>query len=258
MNFYNFLEDIKSGYIHSGGEVCSLTPKEKEEVINAVPFVFVPEGGEKVVGDVPLTEPLDLPFKSCFFEMLGRPISASTEDGKTISIMGIYINEVSPKEYEYMALLKTPGDENTYTSVAKVYHKEVQDHFFRIVTLLLERMSSEEVGFCNPRKSVKFKFQGQKIQKRIEKIVYVAPKKKIHLAQNSSSKEIDWSHQWAVRGHWRVVERVGKDRDGLPISGYTWIRPHVKGPENAPFVSKTRVVISASSLGISPKIPVQN
>jgi hypothetical protein len=43
-------------------------------------------------------------------------------------------------------------------------------------------------------------------------------------------RDVDWSHQWEIRGHWRVCETIGKDRDGIyQVEGYTWVKNHIKG-----------------------------
>jgi len=46
-----------------------------------------------------------------------------------------------------------------------------------------------------------------------------------------NSKGIEYSHQWLVTGHWR----------SLPSNKYTWVRPHIKGPEDKPLLLKKKV-----------------
>lgn len=46
------------------------------------------------------------------------------------------------------------------------------------------------------------------------------------LPRNGPSTVVDWQHQWLVRGHWR---RIATDKT-------TWVRPHVKGPEDKPML----------------------
>jgi hypothetical protein len=50
------------------------------------------------------------------------------------------------------------------------------------------------------------------------------------------SGDVDYSHRWVVRGHWRHY----RDDNGN-VTKRTWIRPHVKGPEDKPLVVKQRV-----------------
>lgn len=50
--------------------------------------------------------------------------------------------------------------------------------------------------------------------------------------------EVEWTHRWLVKGHWRKQwYGTGEDRYQRVI----WIHPHVKGPENAPFLVRERV-----------------
>jgi len=55
---------------------------------------------------------------------------------------------------------------------------------------------------------------------------------------------IDWSHRWEVRGHWRRVHGIGKDRTGAyVVTGFTWVKNFTKGPHDKPLVIKTRVAL---------------
>lgn len=52
--------------------------------------------------------------------------------------------------------------------------------------------------------------------------------------------KIDWKHSWSVVGHWRAVERIGKNRHGEYCEiGRTWVNPCLKG--NGDFIKKTRM-----------------
>jgi hypothetical protein len=55
--------------------------------------------------------------------------------------------------------------------------------------------------------------------------------------------KIDFSHRWEVRGHWRRVAGMGKDREGnYEVRGLTWVKDCVKGPEELPIIQKLRWV----------------
>jgi len=51
-----------------------------------------------------------------------------------------------------------------------------------------------------------------------------------------SSGDIEYSHRWGVRGHWRHY----RDDDGN-VTKRTWVRFHVKGPKDKPLIVKQRV-----------------
>lgn len=59
--------------------------------------------------------------------------------------------------------------------------------------------------------------------------------------ETDSKKAVEWSHQWVVRGHWRR-QYYPKRQAHAPV----WIHPHVKGPEDKPFVEAKPVVYSVS------------
>jgi len=48
---------------------------------------------------------------------------------------------------------------------------------------------------------------------------------------------VEWSHRWPVRGHWRA-QWFPKLKRHCQI----WIEPHVKGPQDKPFVAKRRAI----------------
>lgn len=239
MNFYKFLDDAKDGRFHKNGEVMYFTPEVRENFLKTVPFVFLPNDGTAIVSHIDTNHPLDLPFKTCFFEMLERAITVVEEGDHTIKVIGLWINELKPMHYEILALLEAEG----HTSIVFTGDDKLNEHFLKIIKTLLDRLSKDEVGYNNPRKSIKMKINGEKIHHRVDKVVYVSPKRNISAIQGFATKLIDWSHQWSVRGHWREIPgRIGRDREGNPISGNTWVKDHTKGPEDAPLINKTRLV----------------
>lgn len=54
----------------------------------------------------------------------------------------------------------------------------------------------------------------------------------------SGESEVEWQHQWIVRGHWRW-QHVSEghplaEQHGDGFRARVWVRPHVKGPEGKP------------------------
>lgn len=83
-------------------------------------------------------------------------------------------------------------------------------------------------------------------QLKIRNLVHLAPKKSAKLYALESKKDIDWSHRWEVRGHWRKITGIGKNRyDDYCVKGFTWVVPHSKGPEEKDLVKKTRWIGNA-------------
>jgi hypothetical protein len=73
--------------------------------------------------------------------------------------------------------------------------------------------------------------------------VSVIALRKRKAASIEGESQIEWSHRWLVRGHWRqqwVGPRdgeMGVERYQTPI----WIHPHIKGPDNAPLLVRDHV-----------------
>jgi len=91
--------------------------------------------------------------------------------------------------------------------------------------------------------TIKIKRKGMTpLIKRINKVVHIAPKKEIDsVTPVQPGKVIDWSHSWLVRGHWRRIKGIGKDREGnYCINGQTFVVPHQKGTGEV--VKKVRIV----------------
>lgn len=56
-------------------------------------------------------------------------------------------------------------------------------------------------------------------------------------ADDDDTTRAPWSHRWIVRGHWRW-QPCGPGRSDRRL---TWIRPHIKGPDNAPLIEVEQV-----------------
>ena len=71
----------------------------------------------------------------------------------------------------------------------------------------------------------------------------IALRKRKRAESEGPEVEIEWSHRWLVRGHWRQTwvgprnGELGVDRYQVPV----WIHPHVKGPDDAPFLVREHV-----------------
>lgn len=84
-------------------------------------------------------------------------------------------------------------------------------------------------------------------------------KKLVHYEKNeihthTLSSKIDWQCRWDVRGHWRRIRGLGRDQEGSPIMGCTWIKDHIRGPEDKPKLDKIRLIINKEGAGakVSP------
>ena len=57
-------------------------------------------------------------------------------------------------------------------------------------------------------------------------------------ARGDGHTEVEWSHRWLVRGHWRH-QRCKED--GEWTTRLIYIHPHIKGPEDAPLIIRDHV-----------------
>lgn len=101
-------------------------------------------------------------------------------------------------------------------------------------------------GFEEIKEKIKFRrpSTGEKIHHKIKKIIHITArteKAKREIA-SVTGRQIDWSHRWAVRGHWRKVPGIGKNRaEEYEVQGFTWVKDCIKGDKKLPFVKKTRI-----------------
>lgn len=211
------------------------------------PFVFVPKNGDvKEVEELEQAlgfdqREMDAPFRVFSIEMLGDnnyvTIPRSNDEVK-IYTSCILIEEISPKVFCYYSLCEVRSG-GILKQVVLVTNTQGA-----IVEEFLSRLKKEACGIEAIRARVKV---GSGKDKRIvtfRKIIHV--KSKAQLSKDLTSGvgvTINWSHRWSVRGHWRVISGLGKNREGqYCVFGHTWITEHEKGPEDAPLITKTRLV----------------
>lgn len=237
MLMYEHFLKLASKEFKKDGERRKFAPDALEELTNAVPLIFAPKEGKLLVPEYDQTMPLDLPFKTCFFEMLGG-YSIINANGHLLC--GIYVNEVGPREYNILSLYIMPNGEN---EIHYISNPDVVNHYINVIAELLRRLYTEAVGQSNPRIPIKIKSEGIKVKNRIRKVVYITPKKNMESLKASMSREIHWEYKWKVRGHWRSIpKRIGKDRDGNIQMNFTWVTEYIKGPEDAILIEKPRIV----------------
>lgn len=107
----------------------------------------------------------------------------------------------------------------------------------------LSRLHEFESGIERAAIRSKVRVDGVNHHVKIKEIIHIRPKTQSANSEEFESREIDWSHRWEVRGHWRKISGIGKDREGAyKIGGHTWVVPHQKGPDHLPVVRKLRVL----------------
>lgn len=85
------------------------------------------------------------------------------------------------------------------------------------------------------------------VLRRIVRILPKDAKRHSKLEPITMRGVINWSHRWEVRGHWRKVAGLGKDRAGeYVVPHFTWVKEFEKGPLDKQLVVKTRVLTGAT------------
>lgn len=242
--------------------VDSITTTEDEIALkSAIPFVFDKEMMNQPqisADDYDPLKPLDLPFPVCSFEVGIDSINLITKsltglgNANTLLSNGkgvlpcIVIHEIEPNKYNYWFsnIKQNENKEELLISASNILYNpnDSQDTTFRIwiygcLKLLEQTCVTERVN-----EIVKTRKNGKNSFTRIQQVVRVYPKStKKHSISPAYGGRIDYSHRWTVRGHWRTIgEHTGKNREGLLLKGYTWVKNHIKGPENKILIKKTR------------------
>lgn len=253
--------------------------KEVQPIVFTPPENFLPL--EKIEVESPIIEIDAAPFKTFSVEFLhdgnkhDLKTLANTENWYLYCIV---VHEIEPNKFAWMILcaprfyrntrIEIPVEEmqffsldsHTVATLASIIEekdggmgrgpkvtglandfKEINALVNSSIEYLLKRLNTEKCGTESVRHSVKIGTGKNKYHHRIRRIVYVTPKKNQSLA--TGTRDIDWTHRWFTRGHWRDVHGLGKDREGnYCISGKTWVTEHEKGPEDKPLIKKVRMV----------------
>jgi hypothetical protein len=113
-----------------------------------------------------------------------------------------------------------------------------------IVRSFLDRLSNEAAGQEKVTARIKVRSGGNKEIVKIKRLIHIAPKSQ-KASYEKGTREIEWSHRWFSRGHWRELPKgqLGKNRQGLYAElGRTWVTESIKGPERKDLIQKTRLI----------------
>lgn len=261
-NLLSFIEQAKLGFVGSGAERDQVTHESFSEAdwqdfARVQPFVFHDHETIQIPPDKPtyVVEGIDAPFPVFSVECLNTSIAAVShqrhnlpadlsEANRTLDC--IVAIEINPREFDYYALthiLAFDSQHKPLPARTRVFclAREIAEP---LVKALLEKLGRSAVGAETSRTKVKIGVGKTKRHCRINSIIHVK-RKTAKASDGLASRNIDWSHRFSVRGHWRKVDCLGKNRAGVPVvRGFTWVNEHVRGAEHLPFIKKTRLVIN--------------
>lgn len=187
----------------------------------------------------------DLPFEVCSFEMFDRVIVRGVQRSEGTSEIGcLLVEDVALNHKRLWTLFRAEA----LWLVVLVTPEELQSEHSRHNSLIngyLNKLSQFRCGEEVVKERIKIGIGKEKKRVHtIRRIIRVVPKSRSQEGLKPiAGKAISWSHSWEVRGHWRELAGIGKNRDGEYCErGRTWVKEHRKGPENMPVVRKVRYV----------------
>ncbi len=233
INFEKFIQ-VSFKEVFNEGKRSIPTEESLETILTCKPFVFVNTQSMSPIEPHDQSIPLDLPFKTCFFEMDEGFVSNLGPMGL---LKGIYVHEKAPRTYDLLLLILTPQDQYEVHFFNK---PTINDHVLGMISSFLKKIYTQNIGEFSPRTIIKT--GNKKYKYRLKKVIFVKPKNSNYTT--FGHKQINWTHKWQVRGHWRSIpNRFGKDREGNLQKDFTWVSEHTKGPEDAVLIKKTRVIV---------------
>ena len=179
---------------------------------------------------------LDLPFETCWFDFL-------IEETDTIKSIGVHESEIGT--YHFLILSEWSEDKTLGFRDVSLTQEDAEFYFRAkcLVYNLVNRLNSSiyQVGIEKTKLRIRIGRGKDRGLRKIKKLIHIAPKKESLRSPKLLDRTIDWSHQWEVRGHWRKIKLIGKDRRGdYTVKGFTWVVAHAKGAGE--FIRKTRVL----------------
>lgn len=246
-----FLKILEEDGFHTESKHCQI--QKVENVFTEAKVFYLTStamfgGSEQEPRKIGVQEKLSLPFKTCFFECPQgsswniRYLDQTTGEAKGfIRFCGVFVHETSPKIYTLNILAYDEARKDFYVFYPE--EKQLQSLFIGWVEAVCQFLGSAAIGTATDRQSIKVGTGSNKKTLRIGKFFVVGKKSMRDTQPSEIPFSIDWSHRWRVRGHWRnLPNRVGKDREGLPIPNFTWVEDYVKGPEGKDLIEKIRVI----------------
>ncbi len=188
------------------------------------------------------------PFQTCWIQAPDGMCLEMIDQNKMIrKVYAVFLHELEPHFYIFGIVAKTQNESEwrLQTGYINTLLEQHRNHYVWdvVIAFLQPFAQAYSMGTVKTGERVKFKINGEKVIHKIRRVIHIFPKSASARTQAENKYQIDWTHQWAVRGHWRVIKGIGKNRaDEYCIKGFTWVVEHLKGPEDKPFIDKTRII----------------
>jgi hypothetical protein len=206
--------------------------------------------------------PICPPFKCQWIELSynGHEAMAPSikKSGFVMTILGMLVNEVAPNLYDIFTLENHANQQGSINKFAACRNVSGLNpggsHLQMFFAVWMKAINSGSLGIEDGEDVVMLpkengKKDGKKKPHQIRRIVRIVPKSlKNKTEPIMNNGKVDFSHRWEVRGHWRRVAGMGKNREGnYEVRGLTWIKDFVKGPEELPLIQKLRWIPGQAS-----------
>jgi hypothetical protein len=189
-------------------------------------------------------ELLDLPFPVVCIELLHGVLATN----QTEEMLCFFAKEAFPGNVSFLTFIQDLATKDFIVKkVDKNTNKPAWDNLNGILKHYLDRLDIEKTAVDLKRNKEKVGVGSFKRFYKPKPIIYVFPKKYTSEIGAMSGKSLDFNHAFAVRGHWRKVDGIGKDRNGeYVVKGFTWVVPSVRNKDKGIVVKKTYVVDTLS------------
>jgi len=195
------------------------------------PFEFIPSEAPHL---------LDLPFATCVIESTdGTLFNMSSPDlpAGSSDVESLLVTEINGT-YGFLGITEERDCTWSVDPESDTYKL-----FMTVTKTFCDFINSKNIKVGQSKTNVRFKHKKTGLVK-IKKLIHISKTFK-DKPMNPGRFNVDWSHQWEVRGHWRSVglSNIGKDRCGnYKIKGFTWVKAHFKGPDDKELVKKIRMI----------------
>lgn len=115
-----------------------------------------------------------------------------------------------------------------------------ENHQFLRQVEALWKMMAQEIVLPGQERVSRPTWRSRSNWRQIKHVTVLTLRRARYHRPDGEVGEVEWSHRWLVRGHWRNQRYKGPD--GEWFYSQIWIAPFIKGPEDKPFVPKRRAV----------------
>lgn len=207
-------------------------------------------------------KPLDLPFKTIFFNWYGfKPLPYSDNEFGILYIKSMFIREISYGIYDFLFDVDHKGQINSVLHRINVNKMKSPNDFYNMSTFscyayakkicnIINSCPSNLKQVINIENNTATETGNKLYSQPIRDVIFIKmnPEDEPSTYFPNCKVHAKCPYQYEVRGHWRKLDgfnKIGKNRDDeYVVEGYTWVSEHIRGDENGVLIKKQRVLIN--------------